>query len=254
MISPRNSPRSVRRSTTPTVGGTGIAIPPPIPPRRSSPTLEQIAMPTSASANANVIKNTASTASNGIQQQQPPKHYNGLNEAQSVMNLSQNVIEVPQMSKSSSMQEMHRDVITSSAEHTIELSSPETIYGVVSSNFSTNMTKTQTRHQSCPTSKNKKQINCPVKSSTTPNLNSSDVSEEQHVYENVKMPPKGKERINPLTATASTVCYENLNMDYIKKLVSEGYSRDAVIKALGITRNNVDMACDILHEFGTKHG
>lgn len=155
------------------------------------------------------------------------------------------------------MQEMHRNVITvvtSSADNTIELSSPETIYGVVSSNFSTNMTKTQTRHQSCPTSKNKKQISCPVKSSTTPNLNSSEVSEEQHVYENVKMAPKAKERINPLTSTASTVCYENLNMDYIKKLVSEGYSRDAVIKALGITRNNVDMACDILHEFGTKHG
>lgn len=257
MISPRNSPRTSRRSTTPTVGVTGMTIPPPIPPRRSSPTLEQAPMPSSTNSTPSVSRsNTNATTSNATQHQQPqqpPKQQNGLNEAQSVTNLSNNAIEITHMSKSNSMQEMHRDV-AASAENTIELSSPETIYGVVSSNFSTNMTKTQTRHQSCPTSKNKKQINCPVKSSTTPNLNSSEVSEEQHVYENVKMPPKSKERINPLTATTSTVCYENLNMDYIKKLVSEGYSRDAVIKALGITRNNVDMACDILHEFGTKHG
>ncbi|KRT83972.1 hypothetical protein AMK59_1165 [Oryctes borbonicus] len=259
IISPRNSPRSTRRSTTPTVGVTTGMTPPPIPPRRSSPTLEQAAMPNSTSASSTTTTKPTSSTANGTQtqtsQQQHPKQHNGLNEAQSVTNLSQSVIEVPQMSKSSSMQEMHGDTMngTSSAENTIELSSPETIYGVVSTNFSTNMTKTQTRHQSCPTSKNKKQISCPVKSSTTPNLNSSEVSEE-HVYQNVKMPPKTKERVNPLTATASTVCYENLNMDYIKKLVSEGYSRDAVIKALGITRNNVDMACDILHEFGTKHG
>ena len=41
-------------------------------------------------------------------------------------------------------------------------------------------------------------------------------------------------------------------MDYIAKLTSEGYAQDAVIRALGITRNNVDMAWDILHEFATK--
>lgn len=48
------------------------------------------------------------------------------------------------------------------------------------------------------------------------------------------------------------VAYENLNMDYIAQLTSEGYTQDAVIRALGITRNDIEMACDILHEFATK--
>uniref|UniRef100_T1I3T8 E3 ubiquitin-protein ligase CBL n=1 Tax=Rhodnius prolixus TaxID=13249 RepID=T1I3T8_RHOPR len=46
--------------------------------------------------------------------------------------------------------------------------------------------------------------------------------------------------------------YENLNMDHIAKLTSEGYAQEAVIRALGITRNDVAMAWDILHEFATK--
>uniref|UniRef100_A0A0A9XHZ0 E3 ubiquitin-protein ligase CBL n=1 Tax=Lygus hesperus TaxID=30085 RepID=A0A0A9XHZ0_LYGHE len=52
------------------------------------------------------------------------------------------------------------------------------------------------------------------------------------------------------TTTASP--YENLNMDHIAKLTSEGYAQEAVIRALGITRNDVAMAWDILHEFATK--
>ncbi|XP_075212625.1 E3 ubiquitin-protein ligase CBL isoform X2 [Lycorma delicatula] len=46
--------------------------------------------------------------------------------------------------------------------------------------------------------------------------------------------------------------YENLNMDHIARLTSEGYAQEAVIRALGITRNDVAMAWDILHEFATK--
>ncbi|XP_024085101.1 E3 ubiquitin-protein ligase CBL-B isoform X2 [Cimex lectularius] len=46
--------------------------------------------------------------------------------------------------------------------------------------------------------------------------------------------------------------YENLNMDHIAKLTSEGYAQEAVIRALGITRNDVAMAWDILHEFVAK--
>lgn len=37
MISPGNSPHLVRRSATPT---SGVVMPPPLPPRKSSPTLE----------------------------------------------------------------------------------------------------------------------------------------------------------------------------------------------------------------------
>ncbi|CAG2068627.1 unnamed protein product, partial [Timema podura] len=50
----------------------------------------------------------------------------------------------------------------------------------------------------------------------------------------------------------TSVAYENLNMDYIMQLTSEGYAQDAVIRALGITRNDIEMAWDILHEFATK--
>lgn len=43
--------------------------------------------------------------------------------------------------------------------------------------------------------------------------------------------------------------YENLNMDYISKLTNEGFTQDLVIRALGISRNDIDMARDILNEF-----
>lgn len=48
------------------------------------------------------------------------------------------------------------------------------------------------------------------------------------------------------------VSYENLHMDYIAELTAEGYSQDAVIRALGITRNDITMARDVLHEFASK--
>lgn len=90
----------------------------------------------------------------------------------------------------------------------------------------------------------------------SPNFNSAQDILQTQPYENVPLEGSlnNRERYNPLTAANPNVCYENLNMDCVKKLVGEGYSQDSVIKALGITRNNVDMACDILHEFGTKHG
>uniref|UniRef100_A0A182XCT8 B9 domain-containing protein 2 n=1 Tax=Anopheles quadriannulatus TaxID=34691 RepID=A0A182XCT8_ANOQN len=45
------------------------------------------------------------------------------------------------------------------------------------------------------------------------------------------------------------VPYENINLEYIARLMQEGYSKENVITALGISRNNIEMACDILHEF-----
>ena len=38
-------------------------------------------------------------------------------------------------------------------------------------------------------------------------------------------------------------------MDYIAKLCGEGYPQSRVIRALGITRNDLNMARDILQEF-----
>jgi len=43
--------------------------------------------------------------------------------------------------------------------------------------------------------------------------------------------------------------YENLNVDFIKCLCGEGFSRPHVIRALGISRGDLDMAREILQEF-----
>lgn len=48
------------------------------------------------------------------------------------------------------------------------------------------------------------------------------------------------------------VSYENLHMDHIAALIAEGYAQNEVIRALGIARNDLQMARDILHEFVTK--
>lgn len=240
MISPRSSPRLVRRNLPVVVPAT---VPPPLPPRKSSPTHEQAIF--------------ATTSNHGIRN---GIHNVGLSEAQSqsVTNLTHNTIEIPQIPKSSSMLniELHRDT-----EHeVIELSSPETIYGVVIQNsdyYDRNILdiKLPNRHLSCPSNRTAPKTIKPVKSSTTPDISHSSDSISGIQYENVdlEVPPRSRKRVNPLERETN-VSYENLNMDYIKKLVSEGYSKDSVIKALGITRNNIDMACDILHEFGTKLG
>jgi len=46
--------------------------------------------------------------------------------------------------------------------------------------------------------------------------------------------------------------YENVNLSYVAALTQQGYAHDAVIRALGVARNDMEMACDILHEFATK--
>lgn len=243
MISPRSSPRFIRRSITPTM--CIASVPPPLPPRKSSPTLEQTANVANSHPNLAVVRN------------------GHLNEAQSVLNLTLNEVSpLPAIAKSNSVHEIFVEAANSENNgHVIELSTPKTIYGIIDSRYnfcnidSSTIAKTPTtRHQSVPTSGCITALSCPVKSHTTPNISGSN-SEIAPPYENIRieLPPKG--RPNPLTAKDNgSVSYENLNMDYIKRLVSEGYSKDAVIRALGITRNNVDMACDILHEFGTKHG
>ncbi|XP_011252837.1 E3 ubiquitin-protein ligase CBL-B isoform X3 [Camponotus floridanus] len=49
-----------------------------------------------------------------------------------------------------------------------------------------------------------------------------------------------------------SAAYENVNVEHITRLTALGFAQDAVIRALGITRNDLEMACDILHEFATK--
>ena len=49
--------------------------------------------------------------------------------------------------------------------------------------------------------------------------------------------------------SSSAVSYENINMDFISQLCAEGFAQGKVIRALGITRNDLGMARDILKEF-----
>ncbi|KAK5640259.1 hypothetical protein RI129_011070 [Pyrocoelia pectoralis] len=235
MISPRTSPRSTRRSITPTT-----AMPPPLPPRKNSPTMEQTVPTTSTNG---------STSSNGSIEE-------------SKINLQQLPPLAQLTLKSNSLQDVSQDSTVSTTDSLVELSSPATIYGIVISdyNLDSKSFSKESQYWQVP------HVNsCPTKSTTTPNFNEAQIDflkstfNREPPYENIRinmpMAPRSKEKYNPLTSDENnSVCYENVNIDYIKKLVNEGYSRDSVIKALGITRNNVDMACDILHEFGTKLG
>lgn len=235
MISPGSSPRFVRRNPPGTII-VPTAVPPPLPPRKSSPTQELPPIPTTSSSQA--FRNGGSNIHALLSEAQ----------SQSVTNLTSNQpVEVPALPKSSSMLEMRN----SDLGGPVELSTAETIVGLVVSNCDNNVidtSKTPPRHLSCPSNRTPRKPT-PPKSNTTPNISSKP-------YENIEVELrhlKNKKLVNPLDREAS-VPYENININYIKKLVGEGYSRDSVIRALGITGNNVDMACDILHEFGTKLG
>lgn len=56
----------------------------------------------------------------------------------------------------------------------------------------------------------------------------------------------------PMIKSPESAAYENVNVEHITRLTALGFAQDAVIRALGITRNDLEMACDILHEFATK--
>nr|XP_049707447.1 E3 ubiquitin-protein ligase CBL-B-B isoform X1 [Helicoverpa armigera] len=103
-------------------------------------------------------------------------------------------------------------------------------------------------------------VDQPTKSTTMPKFPSEDIKDPP--YENVAVEKNelavAAKKINPLTHDkhgrkyGDNVSYENINLDYIARLVGEGYPKDIVVRALGITRNDLEMACDILHEFGSK--
>lgn len=69
------------------------------------------------------------------------------------------------------------------------------------------------------------------------------------LYENVKIKSLNNINNNHNNSNNVNVSYENINLEYINQLMKEGYSKESVISALCISRNNFEMACDILHEF-----
>ncbi|CAH2061869.1 unnamed protein product, partial [Iphiclides podalirius] len=116
------------------------------------------------------------------------------------------------------------------------------------------------RQRSLPSAASAPVDHLPAKSTTMPKFPSDDAKDPP--YENVSVEKNelavAPKKINPLTHDKNgrkygeNVSYENINLDYIARLVGEGYPKDIVVRALGITRNDLEMACDILHEFGSK--
>ena len=47
--------------------------------------------------------------------------------------------------------------------------------------------------------------------------------------------------------------FDSINERYVDDLVGEGFERLAVMRALSIAHNNLDMARDILREFVPRH-
>ena len=51
----------------------------------------------------------------------------------------------------------------------------------------------------------------------------------------------------------SDLPYENLHLGYIKLLCSEGFKPEAVTRALAISKNDLSVARNILHEFVNRN-
>lgn len=95
---------------------------------------------------------------------------------------------------------------------------------------------------------------CPIPPTNSILTTSRTMNDDSHMnhnndnvllYENLSIGPKVDSHNN--------VPYENINVEYIVRLMNEGYSKENAITALGISRNNIEMACDILREFVSKN-
>lgn len=83
----------------------------------------------------------------------------------------------------------------------------------------------------------------------------------QHVVKNINIEAnrakftalmRSREEPGGSSYKCDAAAYENVNVEHISRLTALGFAQDAVIRALGITRNDLEMACDILNEFATK--
>lgn len=115
-----------------------------------------------------------------------------------------------------------------------------------------NETSSHQQQQTRPTSSS------PFQASINQQVPTMSSDEAAELYENVKM----KSGVNVISLNmnhggsnnnTNNVSYENINLEYINRLMNEGYSKENVVAALGISRNNFEMACDILHQFVNTH-
>lgn len=97
-------------------------------------------------------------------------------------------------------------------------------------------------------------LKAPPSTSSSPSSSSSGnhpkiLPQNHQLYENIKIKSLNNINNNHQNGNNVNVSYENINLEYINRLMKEGYSKESVISALCISRNNFEMACDILHEF-----
>ncbi|KDR15119.1 E3 ubiquitin-protein ligase CBL-B, partial [Zootermopsis nevadensis] len=284
MISPRASPQLLRRGTTP------VAPPPPLPPRRASPTLGS---PTSSPSNQlTVPKEDAPpppctcTVTIVAQETEEADLSLGIGDTRYdiLQTSSSSVSNSPSKITGTSSHIRHQScpaLPSSSTATTLPSKSnttplfppplpPPTVPSIPctstvsvlqnSNILSTSVASTSTALYRQQTGTDSSSGNLLQRQHSGGNTHTihyaelADISEEPS-YENtiiISASEAQKQHYQRSSVSEASVAYENLNMDYIAKLTSEGYAQDAVIRALGITRNDIEMAWDILHEFATK--
>ncbi|GLH12315.1 Uncharacterized protein GBIM_17050 [Gryllus bimaculatus] len=206
MISPHPSPQLQRRGTVP------VAPPPPLPPRRSSPTLgSPTSSPRPQPAEPTLQRQHSGGNAHSI-------HYAELADISEEPSYENTVIIPGNPAVVKHIYNVSFEGELSSSQKTKNSEANKAYHGVPGSHLDSGGSS---------------------RTSSTPR-HSKDLAETQ------------KQNHQRAGVSETNVAYENLNMDYIAQLMSEGYTQDAVIRALGITRNDVEMAWDILHEFASK--
>lgn len=115
------------------------------------------------------------------------------------------------------------------------------------------------RHQSLPSCSTPtkspavmpQKLPLPSKSQTTSKLNdiqSLQSLKDVQLYENIVSSSGGNcSSLENSINNNSSVPYENINLEHISVLMAQGYSREDVFTALAVSRNNLEMAIEILN-------
>ncbi|KAH8301115.1 hypothetical protein KR018_001881 [Drosophila ironensis] len=237
----------------------GTVVAPPLPPRKSSPGVET---PSKASApppptSSKSIDNIQCSLDNIPPQTTAPPIPPHV--SPSVDTLAEDLMRQQRIATSTTS-----PVLSLLDEDIVEVGPAETISGVIDTRPLEARGVTLSRQDSasshytqlCTTSSgvaNGKKVSPPAKVSQNPTTtatttattagNPPQQAQQPLLYANVTINQKD----------CGTVPYENINLEYIARLMNAGYSKENAITALGISRNNIEMAGDILREFVSKN-
>ncbi|KAH8319340.1 hypothetical protein KR067_004164 [Drosophila pandora] len=237
----------------------GAVVAPPLPPRKSSPggeTPSKATAPPPPTSSKSIDNIQCSLDNVPPQTTAPPipPHV-----SPSVDTLAEDLMRQQRIATSTTS-----PVLSLLDEDIVEVGPAETISGVIDTRPLEARGVTLTRQDSgsshytqlCTTSSGvangkkatppSKVTQAPTTTATTTATSVGNPSQQQHqplLYANVTINQKD----------CGTVPYENINLEYIARLMNAGYSKENAITALGISRNNIEMAGDILREFVSKN-